>query len=194
MDTEPSTDEWAGLDEIFGEHDGKLHRFILSKVRQVQPVEDLCAQTWLVFASRWETYRTYAAPAAPLYVIAGFKSLQWTRRRTIVEELWCPEDLAGTSSLEDLQSYRDLGGLSEAERVHIRTDLERAIADLPPRQQEAFLLHHDLDLDLETIAGYMAIGCNGVKKLLTEARRSLRRMPGLAGYTYRRRKRGGKRR
>lgn len=63
---------------------------------------------------------------------------------------------------------------SEVERAEIRAALESALAKLPAREREAFVLRDLEDFDTRQVAEVMQVGASTVRSLLTLARRRLR--------------------
>lgn len=69
---------------------------------------------------------------------------------------------------------RDNGQATERD-LEASLDLRRAIAALPPRQQEAVILHYLADLPLDQVATVMGCGNGTVKSHLWRARQQLAR-------------------
>jgi RNA polymerase sigma-70 factor (ECF subfamily) len=74
----------------------------------------------------------------------------------------------------------------ELERAEVRAVLEAALAELPPREREAFVLRDLEQLPTAEVAGLLGIEPGSVRSLLTLAHRRLRgllaeRLPGAGG-------------
>lgn len=63
---------------------------------------------------------------------------------------------------------------SEVERAEVRVALEEALAKLPAREREAFVLRDLEDFDTHQAAEVMQVGASTVRSLLSLARRRLR--------------------
>ena len=89
-----------------------------------------------------------------LAIVADQARSRWRRPRPIWEVL-DPESLSTPATGE------------------VGTDLQRAIADLPPRQRAAVILHHYVDLPVTEVAQLLGCSPGTVKSNLHDARKAL---------------------
>ncbi len=115
---------------------------------------------------------------APLFVIARRRVADW------FEEAGKAAELLGDAFLHEML---DRGGAREGEesdRAAARLDVQQALARLSERQRQAVTLRYIDGLDRGSAAELMGIGVEGLKKLISSAKRELRAMPELQGYLF----------
>ncbi|WP_197284952.1 RNA polymerase sigma factor [Sciscionella sediminilitoris] len=163
------------LEDFYAAHRRKVYNVIARRV-EAGAVEDLFSQAWMTFLERWERYREYDNPEAPLMKIVRTTCKDWYRRRSskVVE-----------IPLDD-QALRAIPLPLPADvEPDTFIDLHTAISRLPTRQREALILKYIDDLQRDTVAELMGITVNGVKKLLSAAMRTLRTDPAITGDSER---------
>lgn len=64
--------------------------------------------------------------------------------------------------------------LPEADRLGSREEIRRCIADLPPDQAEALLLHHEWGFSFEEIAGMLGISAAAARARASRGMADLR--------------------
>lgn len=151
---------------------GYVHRRVSDKIE----AEALANDAWLAFLRRFDHYReTYDDPAGPLFVIARRMIVDWRERCTPI--VFPGDDGLGADLTQIAQERPDAFRLAD-----LRFDLTRAVSRLPGRQREALHLRYVDDLDRRTVARLMGITVDGVKKLISAARQTLKAAPELVDY------------
>lgn len=139
----------------FTEHLQPLFRFAvtLSSLDEADDlVQDALARAWTKrhqFDPERGSLRSWL-----LAIVADQARSRWRRARPIWDVL-------------------DPASLSTPATGEVRTDLRRAIADLPPRQRAAVILHHFVDLPVAEVAQLLGCSPGTVKSNLHDARKSL---------------------
>jgi RNA polymerase sigma factor (sigma-70 family) len=159
-------------------HHERLFRYVDRRVRDKGAVADICQNVWRAYFHRFARWQPYDDVAAPLFVIAHRRIVDWYEEENRGAELPGDEVLTERVSQVALDAH-DVWG-----PVDLHVDLTQAIARLTQRQREALCLRYVDGLDRSTVARLMGISVDGVKKLIATAVRELRTMPELDGYRY----------
>jgi RNA polymerase sigma-70 factor (ECF subfamily) len=119
------------------------------------------------FVKAFKAFDSLADPnraRAWLYQIAGRTALDELRRRKIVRFVpWAGESRGTAASAEELVL-----------RARLSSDLERALARIPPRQRQALLLSELYDMTGLELADALGVSHVAARALLTRGRESLR--------------------
>jgi RNA polymerase sigma-70 factor (ECF subfamily) len=179
-------DDRAAFRAAYNAYQPGLARFVTRRVGDPHVAEEICQETWFGYFRRFEEYRRYDSPAAPLFVIASHKICDWWRKQPPPAADAGETTLVGDRTASRLEKI-SLGlfaraGVDLATQVAIRVDVARAVARLTPRQQQAVELHLVDDLDQATVAALMGISVRAVKALIARATVLLRHTSILAGY------------
>lgn len=147
---------------LFQQYYGELLRFVTAKLGCRDQAADVVQDTFL----RVRTVNDLAGIAQPrafLYKTAVNLMVDLFRRQRVRAEQGTGLDLA-----EYLQSTapRQDDAVEAKERVQLLYD---AIAELPPRCRQVFLLHKFMDLSHAEIAGRLGISKNMVEKHVMKA-------------------------
>lgn len=153
---------------LFQQYYGELLRFLTVKLGCREQAADVVQDTFV----RVRGVRDLAAimqPRAFLYKTALNLTLDVFRRQRLRAERQAPLDGA-----EDLPSAvpRQDDAVEAKERVRL---LQAAIADLPPKCRQVFLLHKFLDVPQAEIAARLGISINMVEKHVMKAMAHCRR-------------------
>jgi RNA polymerase sigma-70 factor (ECF subfamily) len=135
------------FETLYARQRGMLYRFILRSVADRSAADELYQETWSrVIASR-ERYRIESKFTTWLLQIA---------HNLIVDSFRRARPQAGADETETILRELDAPESEQPERVlsefEERRRLQRALAELPPEQREAFLLRVEGGLGLEEIA------------------------------------------
>ena len=150
----------------------RLYRYLLRLVRQPDVAEDLFQQTWLRVMERIGSYDPELRFDGWLFALAHNLSVDYLRRyrpESLDEPLPSgdarAEVIAGSApgALEQLLERERAGGLAEA------------VAELPFPFREVLTLRFEEEMQLEEIAGVLALPLGTVKTRLHRALKHLRR-------------------
>ncbi|MFE0630873.1 RNA polymerase sigma factor [Streptomyces sp. NPDC058864] len=154
----------------------RLFRYVTRRVRDENAVADICQNVWKAYFHRFDRWQPYDDLAAPLFVIAQRRIVDW------YEEQNRAADLPGDEILTERLAQLTQQGADTWGPVDSRLDLGHALDRLTQRQREALCLRYVDGLDRTTVARLMGISVDGVKKLIATAVKELRKMPELDGY------------
>lgn len=136
----------------------QLHAFIGDHA----DAQDLVQEAYLRAYSRWSTVSQYDDPLAWVHRVAWNLAIsRWRRKRVL--RLW----------------HRDLVQPPVEEPNATRVDLARALAQLPPGQRQAIILHYLADMPIADIAAFLDAPEGTVKARLHRARESLNSLLGM---------------
>ncbi|ULA62198.1 MAG: Sigma-70 factor FpvI (ECF subfamily), controling pyoverdin biosynthesis [Nitrospira sp.] len=157
---------------LFQQYYGELLRFLTAKLGCREQAADVVQETFLRVRGV-QDLAGVAQPRAFLYKTALNLTVDVFRRQRVRAERGLGLDLA-----EDLPSLvpRQDDVLEARERVQL---LYSAIAELPPRCRQVFLLHKFMDLSHAEIAGRLGISKNMVEKHVMKALAHCRQRVGL---------------
>ena len=150
----------------------RLYRYLLRLVHQPDAAEDLFQQTWVRVMERIARYNPELKFDGWLFALAHNLAVDYLRRyrpESLDEPLPSgdlrAEVIAGSarSALEQLLERERAGGLAEA------------VAELPFSFREVLTLRFEEEMQLEEIAGVLALPLGTVKTRLHRALKHLRR-------------------
>jgi RNA polymerase sigma-70 factor (ECF subfamily) len=122
---------------------------------------DVVQETLLRAWRRWNTYRPdRGSPRAWLLAILGDQLRRYRMRRRPRGEVFVADDSSAWPVI--------------SAETGPRLDLERAVRQLPKRQQQVVVLHYLADLGVQEVAGLLGISDGSVKSHLSAARDALR--------------------
>jgi RNA polymerase sigma-70 factor (ECF subfamily) len=165
LDRSARGDEAAFL-LVYERHRDAVFRFAFRMLGAREPAEDL---THDCFVALLERPRRFDPGRASLrtYLFGAVRNLVWKRLRDGGREAGgdVPDGIDGGAADQ-------LGIIIEGERA---LAVERAVAELPPLQREALVLHEYEELPLADIAALSGVDAGTVKGRLFRARETLRR-------------------
>ena len=165
LDRSARGDEAAFL-LVYERHRDAVFRFAFRMLGAREPAEDL---THDCFVALLERPRRFDPGRASLrtYLFGAVRNLVWKRLRDEGHEAGgdVPDGIDGGAADQ-------LGIIIEGERARA---VERAVAELPPLQREALVLHEYEELPLADIAALSGVDAGTVKGRLFRARETLRR-------------------
>lgn len=147
---------------LFQQYYGELLRFLTAKLGCREQAADVVQDTFLRVRGV-NDLAGISQPRAFLYKTALNLTVDLFRRQRVRAERGIGLDLA-----EDIQSTapRQDDAVEAKERVQLLYD---AIAELPPKCRQAFLLHKFMELSHAEIAGRLGISKNMVEKHVMKA-------------------------
>ena len=155
----------SALDEILQEHWRSVVAYAAAIVLSREAAEDIAQETFLRLwrnRSKWE-------PSAPLrtYVFRVARNLALNEKERGA--------VRGRASLEvDLAWTRPATPLEELEQKELRIAVESAVAALPPRRREVFVLARVHGLSYQDIATVMGTSAQTVANQMSSALTDLR--------------------
>ena len=182
--TPPATDEalmlafaagdMTAFDQLYARHRRGLYAFLARQVPASQ-LDDLFQDVWLRVARHRANYKPTAQFRTWLFQIARNRAIDLAREKplALVGDLMT----AGEDCGDPLDNWADESGPTPEQAVAARqeaTQLERALATLPPAQREAFLLREHAELSLEEIAQITGVNAETAKSRLRYALNKLR--------------------
>jgi RNA polymerase sigma factor (sigma-70 family) len=146
---------------LWSQYHASVYRYALSQLRSPQDAEDATQNTFLRAFNALNRGVVPENEAAWLFKIAHntckSSKLAWLRRRRVE----APHDIATLDAPATEQRYDELAGLDDA------------LARMPPRPREAFLLREWQGLSYAEIAERMNTSQSAVETLIFRARRTL---------------------
>ncbi|SPP65592.1 sigma-70 family RNA polymerase sigma factor [Nitrospira lenta] len=159
---------------LFQQYYGELLRFLTAKLGCREQAADVVQDTFLRVRGLKDLAEV-AQPRAFLYKTAVNLSIDLFRRQRIraerITQLETAEELPSLATRPD-------DAVEAKERVQL---LHAAIAELPPKCRQVFLLHKFLELSHADIAGRLGISKNMVEKHVMKAMAHCRRRVELDG-------------
>lgn len=161
----------SAFDALYSRHRAGLFRFILRQCPTRGEAEETFQEVWMKLIEARSRYRVEARFSTYLYRIAVNRLIDRSRRKSnapapSLDDPDCPDGLALASAADD--PLRHAAAKQEAARVLA------ALAELPPEQREAFLLHEEGGLSLGEIADVTKVGLETAKSRLRYALQKLR--------------------
>lgn len=153
---------------LFEQYYGELLRFLTAKLGCREQAADVVQDTFLRVRGL-KDLAGVVQPRAFLYKTAVNLSVDLFRRQRIRAERMTPLDR--TEELQSMATRQD-DAVEAKERVQL---LYEAIAELPPKCRQVFLLHKFMELSHADIAGRLGISKNMVEKHVMKAMTHCRR-------------------
>jgi RNA polymerase sigma-70 factor (family 1) len=157
----------AAFTEIYLRYTEKLYPHVVKLLDSELWAEEIIQD---IFTKIWATKETLAGvenPSAWLYKIAGNKTLDFLKHRSVeIKMQYRISRLSEQWSRFDTQEEIDFKQ-SEAE-------FKTAISNLPEQQQKIFKLKHEQHMSYEEIAEQLQLSKNTVRNHLTRAMESIR--------------------
>ena len=154
----------SALDVLLARYWPPLTLFITRMTGSPEAAEDAVQETFCRLWERRRSWRVEGSVSGLLYRLA--RNIAISEHRHLQAE-----DRAAAVSIEDAPRHHDLPEMPDEA---LRAALERAIAALPPRRREVFLLRVVHDLSYKEIAHIMGTAPQTVANQLSHALTTLR--------------------
>ena len=184
---EPCTDEALmraygqgdarAFEALYARHKGATYRYFLRHAGgDTATADELHQDLWLKVIGARERYEAQAKFSTWLYTLARHRLVDHWRSRHGVSLASLEDDAIVTQAEESVAASRDVDDdpLHASIDAETRRRLVAALADVPPLQRDAFLLHIEGGLPLDEIARLTATSGETVKSRLRYAYRRLR--------------------
>jgi RNA polymerase sigma-70 factor (ECF subfamily) len=159
----------AAFETLFRTYYKDLHRYATSLTRDAAIAEELVADTFVALWDRRTHWLVHASVRAHLFTAVRHRALHWHRRTRL--------EARHAVSVADALAM-DVTVTAPADQVAEWSDVVRivraAIAALPPRTREAYVLHRQDDLTYAEVAQIMGTSAKTVEKQVASALRTLR--------------------
>jgi len=184
---EPRTDEALmraygqgdarAFEALYARHKGATYRYFLRHAGgDTATADELHQDLWLKVIGARERYEAQAKFSTWLYTLARHRLVDHWRSRHGVSLASLEDAAIVTQAEESVAASRDVDDdpLHASIDAETRRRLVAALADVPPLQRDAFLLHIEGGLSLDEIASLTATSGETVKSRLRYAYRRLR--------------------
>ena len=165
-----ASDDERALDFLLERYWDPLFRFALRRTGSRDAAADVVQDVFCRLWARRASWRAQGSVRALLFRL--------TRNSAVSQHRGQHARLRALQNYAELSADRSTSGRVPAEHAELREQLERAIAALPVRRREVFLLRMMDDLSYEEIARVMGTSKQTVANQLTRALATLR--PALA--------------
>jgi RNA polymerase sigma factor (sigma-70 family) len=149
---------------IYDEHVWRVYGFFAYRLRSRADAEDLTQQTFERALGAWERYDESRGASVSTWLLVIARNLLVDHVRSARVDRAQPADDADLATIPAAADRHSLG---------LAPDLERALAELGPRERELIALRFGGDLTGPEIAELMGLTLANVQQILS---RSLRRM------------------
>jgi RNA polymerase sigma-70 factor (ECF subfamily) len=165
------------FETLYARHKAATYRYFLRHANgNAATADELHQDLWLKVIGARKRYEAQAKFSTWLYTLARHRMVDHWRSRHGVSLTSLEDETTLTQAEESVSVFRD--GNDDPIRASIdaqaRRRLVAALADVPPLQRDAFLLHIEGGLALEEIASLTASSEETVKSRLRYAYRRLR--------------------
>jgi len=156
----------AAFETLYRRHKDSLYRYLLRLSQNRDAAEDVFQEVWGKIIKSRHRYRPTAKFTTFLYRVAHNCFIDYVRRnnRHMVAAAMDPDCRPDPGDEPDLK----------AEKSFARQRLDAALGTIPAEQRDAFLLHEEAGLDIDTIAQVTGVKRETVKSRLRYATRKLR--------------------
>jgi RNA polymerase sigma-70 factor (ECF subfamily) len=159
-----AVDDPSALDGLLARYWSPLTLFISRMTGSVEAAEDAVQDAFCRLWERRQSWRGEGSVSGLLFRLARNSAVSAHRRLDA-------EARAASAASEAMPAHHEVPTLPNDD---LRTALERAIAELPPRRREVFLLRVVHDLSYKEIAAAMGTSPQTVANQLSSALRELR--------------------
>jgi RNA polymerase sigma-70 factor (ECF subfamily) len=166
----------GAFDRLYERHRGGVYRYLLRHVGNAGLADELFQDVWMNAIRARATYAPTAKFATWIYTLAHHRVVDhWRSRSKVRIDSLDDEGDEATGALVDAiaGSRVDEPETRVASRA-IRERIDAAVAELPPAQRDAFLLHIESEMSLADIATLTGVGEETVKSRVRYAYAKLR--------------------
>ncbi len=157
----------AAFDEVFEKYRARLYAFLVRLSRRTDVAEDLLQETWIRLATRVSTLREDEKLVPWLYAVARNLYLSHMRSRMLFTDRLRVFSRLSRESASSLSPFEDVA------RDELEKRLERALASLPLRYREVFLLVAVEGMSHSEAATVCNLDPGALRKRLSRARSML---------------------
>lgn len=154
------------FETLYRRHNDSLYRYLLRLSLNRETAEDLFQDVWGKIIKARHRYRPTAQFTTFLYRVAHNCFIDHVRRNS--------RHLQATAIDPDSSPHPGEAPELKAEKSLARKRLEAALLAIPLEQRDAFLLHEEAGLSIDTIAGICGVKRETVKSRLRYANEKLR--------------------
>ncbi len=165
------------FEALYARHKARTYRYFLRHAGgHAATAAELHQDLWLKVIGARERYVAQARFSTWLYTLARHRMVDHWRSRDGVSLASLADEAIATQAEESVSALREGSDdpLHATIDAQARRRLVAALADIPPVQRDAFLLHVEGGLSLEEIASLTAVSGETVKSRLRYAYRRLR--------------------
>lgn len=141
----------------------RLRRFLSARLRNGADVPDLAQEVFLRLL-RVEHHEAIRSPEAYLFTVASHVLHQHTLRQSAI-----PASIDITEMFTELRLMANDDPTTQVETQQRMEELERALAQLPPRVSTTLLLHRFAGFSIEEIGKQLGVARPTAKKYLAQA-------------------------
>ena len=158
------------FEELYVKYKNSLYRYLLRMSNDSATAEDVAQEAWAKLIRARSRYRPDARFSTYLFRIAHNAFIDYTRRAA---NRW------GTSDLDPDNQYDPAPSADEAlDRDSLKRRFLAALAQLPHDQRDAYLLHEEGGLSVETVAEVTGVtretAKSRIRYAVTKLKRALR--------------------
>ncbi len=162
------------FDALYARHRSGVYRYVLRHCRNAASADELFQDVWMNLIRARATYVPAARFATWLYTLAHHRIVDHWRATGQVLVTSTDTDDDATGAMNDITAARTDEPEQRASNRQLAERLDAAIAELPPRQRDAFLLQQLSGLSLDEIAALTGAGVETIKSRLRYATGKLR--------------------
>jgi RNA polymerase sigma factor (sigma-70 family) len=165
----------VAFEVLYRRHEMRVWRYLERTVANRATADELLQEVWFAVARDAPRYRPSAKFTTWLFTIAHNRmidAIRTTRRPLSLETV----GYEAAAVVEKLTADAGAGPLAAALAEDQAGALNRALAQLPAEQREAFLLQVEGDLSVEEVAGVMQSSFETTKSRLRYSRSKLREL------------------
>jgi len=162
----------AAFERLYARHRGGLYRYLARQCPNRGVAEELFQDVWASVIQSRLRYRAEARFATWLYTLAHNRLVDWYRHHGRVR--WHSLDGEDDDPALDAPAARTVQPEVLAESRQMAHKLLDLLAQLPPPQRDAFLLHEEGGLSVEDIAAATGVAAETAKSRLRYALAKLR--------------------
>ncbi|WP_410596144.1 RNA polymerase sigma factor [Amycolatopsis sp. lyj-23] len=170
----------AAVATVVADHLGKAVTIVRQMGLTDGTAEDIVQQCLIELIRTWEREGALRNPEFLLFATARRRTIDEFRRRGRTKTALIDNaDLAELTAEQVKDMPEFLPGI---DGLFTTTNVIMALRELPVRQQEILLLRFGLELDIKTVAAFMACTISDVKNAQARGLNKLRKSPHLDGY------------
>lgn len=166
MATAKSQEKNKPLIELFDQHRDALKHFVSKKLHQNDGAEDVVQETFIRLMEserkKGQLVSSMASPEAYMYRVASNLAIDRLRQQHSRVDAGDREEL--TDDITD--GFEPMRYLAASERIE---QLREAVANLPPKCRQVFMLHKYRQLSYRQVAEHLDISVSMVEKHMMKA-------------------------